>query len=285
MLDRGLIIQLERIPEEQRRKIEDIWIEFGKIKPYLLGYILDTIVSVLRRRKEGNIELKGYPRMADFAEVAEMISRVMGYPENRFLDAYYKNIGLQTEQVLDASPVATAVIEFMNSKTSWIGTATELLVELEYIAEFLKIKTKNSRSWPTAPNRLSRRLNEVKTNLRQVGIIIERHTDTKTNTRRIEMRKVSYLSPVSPEDQKQEQLGPENSGDSNTTGPDVSPSADDNNHAQNLGFHDTYDTGDTVLASSLPIRLGHSDTWDCKSCKQKGDKWFMQQHSCNRQLK
>jgi hypothetical protein len=36
LLDRGLIIQLERIPEEQRRTIEDIWKDFEKIRPLLL---------------------------------------------------------------------------------------------------------------------------------------------------------------------------------------------------------------------------------------------------------
>jgi hypothetical protein len=68
--------------------------------------------------------------MADFAETAEIISRCMGYSENKFLGAYYKNIGLQTQQALEASPVATAIIEFMNCRTRWEGTATGLLNEL-----------------------------------------------------------------------------------------------------------------------------------------------------------
>ena len=286
LLDRGLIIQLERIAEEKRCKLQDIWRDFERIRPNLLGYIFDIIVKVLKRRREGSIKLESHPRMADFAEIAELISRCMGNKENEFLEVYQKNIGLQTEQALEASSVATAIIEFMGSKDKWLGTATELLEELEQVAESLKIKTKNNRVWPSAPNRLSRRLNEVKTNLRQVGIIIEKHKDTKTNTRKIEIRKVSHSSPASPEDEKQARLDPDYSGDNNTIRSDLSPAAEDNNHAHNLGFHDTYDTGDTVLASPLPIhRLGHSDTWGCKYCKQKGDKWFMQQHSCKGHLK
>jgi hypothetical protein len=113
----------------------------------------------------------------------------MGYPENKFLTAYYKNIGLQTQQALEASPVATAIMEFMNSRTGWEGTATKLLDELEPAAENLKIKTKNNRLWPSGPNSLSRRLNEVRTNLREIGIIVERPVDTTTNTRKIEIRK------------------------------------------------------------------------------------------------
>jgi|SRR5918996_553870 hypothetical protein len=151
--------------------------------------------------------------MADFAEVAEIISRCMGYSENKFLAAYSKNIGLQTQQALEASPVATAIMELMNSRTKWEGTATELLNKLEEVAESLKIKTKNNRLWPNAPNSLSRRLKEVKTNLREVEITIERSVDTRTNTRRIEIRKTSPECPVSLEDQNQTQLQLENSGD------------------------------------------------------------------------
>ena len=83
------------------------------------------------------MELKGYPRMADFAEVAEIIACCMGYPDNKFLEAYYTNIGIQTEQVLEASPDATSIIKFMESRTGWIGTATELLNELEEVADSL----------------------------------------------------------------------------------------------------------------------------------------------------
>jgi hypothetical protein len=55
--------------------------------------------------------------MADFAEVAEIIACCMGYPDNKFLEAYYTNIGIQTEHVLEASPDATGIIKFMESRT------------------------------------------------------------------------------------------------------------------------------------------------------------------------
>jgi hypothetical protein len=237
LFDRGLIIQLERIPEEKRRKIEEIWKEFEKLKPQLLGCIFDILVHVIKKRKEGGIEIKGYPRMPDFEEVAEIIARCMGYPDNKFLAPYYTNISLQTEQALEASPVASSIIKFMDSRTRWIGTATELLNELKPVAESLKIKTKNNGLWPSAPNSLSRRLNEVKTNLREIGITIERPVDTTTNTRRIEIWKISAEYPVSPEDPNQAQLQLENSGnitgDNNSISPDISPATNSQNHAQN----------------------------------------------------
>jgi hypothetical protein len=47
-------------------------------------------------------------------------------------------------------------------------------------------------------------------------------------------------------------------------------------------------TTTTITSSIVDIsqniyRLGHSDSWACKYCKLKGDKWFMGQHMCKGQ--
>jgi hypothetical protein len=49
------------------------------------------------------------------------------------LDAYYENIRLQTQEVLETSPVASAILKFMEGKEKWNGTATELLEQLDQI--------------------------------------------------------------------------------------------------------------------------------------------------------
>jgi len=228
--------------------------------------------------------------MADWDEICEVISRCLGYPENAFLNAYYKNIAVQNDKALESSLVATAIIEFMNSRTGWNGTATELLNELESVAQSLKINTKNNRLWPSAPNSLSRRLNEVKTNLREVGITIERPVDTTTNTRKIEIWKISPEHPVSPEDPNQAQLQLENTGDNNSISPDISPEENTENQAQSGQSGDSGDTGGILHTiqsdkqeddhSKTIYRLGHSDTWACNDCKQTGDIHYMKLHNC-----
>jgi hypothetical protein len=210
LLDRSLIIPLDRIPKENRRKVEDIWTIFENIKPQLLGYILDIIVSVLKFKKDGmKVELQELPRMADFAEFGEIISRCMGLSENAFVTAYYKNINLQTEEILESSPVALAITHFMQNRNSWRGTATQLLAELEDTADLLKINIK-SRQWPKAPNYLSRRLGEIRTNLREVGIVMEWLTDPITKNRIIDICKIPSVSSISPEDKNQAQLSFDN---------------------------------------------------------------------------
>ena len=52
LLDRALFFELKRIENKDRRKIEDIWIEFESMRPQLLGYIFDVVVKVLRWKNE-----------------------------------------------------------------------------------------------------------------------------------------------------------------------------------------------------------------------------------------
>jgi orotate phosphoribosyltransferase-like protein len=116
LLDRDLIIRVERIEDKDKQKKGFIWQEFEKIRPQLLGYIFDILVKVLRMGQTISIEFEKLPRMADFAETAEIISRCMGNPDNQFMDAYYENIKLQTEEILETSLVAPAILKLISDK-------------------------------------------------------------------------------------------------------------------------------------------------------------------------
>ena len=117
LLDRGIIIQLERIPKQNRRKIEDIWNDFEILRPQLLAYIFDILVKVLQVKQKGGIKISnGLNRMADFEEYAEIISRCMGYRESEFLRVYQDNIGVQIDEAIQASPLSMAVVELMDNK-------------------------------------------------------------------------------------------------------------------------------------------------------------------------
>ena len=206
ILDRGIIIQLERIQKEKRRKIEDIWKDFEILRPHLLAYIFDILVKVLQVKQKGGIKVSnGLNRMADFEEYAEIISRCMGYREGEFLRVYQDNIGIQIDEAIQANPLSMAVVELMDNKDDGDEldkTPTELYLELNEIAETkLKINIQKIKSWPKSPNQLSRKLNEAQTNLREKGIEIERYKDEKGH-RKIKIRKVSSISPYRQESRK-----------------------------------------------------------------------------------
>jgi hypothetical protein len=195
LIDRGLILELEPIPKEKRRKLQVIWQEFEEIRPKLLGYIFDILSKVLRVVSNGGIELKSYPRFADFAEIGEIISRCMDNKEGAFTKAYDDNINLQSEETINAHVVGNVIKQFVDDRQGelWEGTMTQLLDELETVADKLNIKTTyQNRSWPKAPNSLSRRINEVKSNLREVGIVIEKgFTDQTKRSKVVKIWRIS----------------------------------------------------------------------------------------------
>ena len=118
LLDRSIIIQTERIDKKERKKIKKIWEKFNQLTPYVLGYIFDILVKVLRYKAEhGEIDFpNGLNRMADWEEYAEIISRCMGNPEGEFQRVYQENIGVQIDEAIAASPLSQAVIELMSDK-------------------------------------------------------------------------------------------------------------------------------------------------------------------------
>jgi hypothetical protein len=185
LLDRILNIQLKPIDKRQRRKLKSLYNELERILPYLLGYIFDVIVKVLGRIEE--VKLDELPRMADFAEIGELIARSLGYKEGKFTEVYNANIGFTNEEAINASPVATAVIHLMDTQAVWSGMSKDLLSRLnDMINRTPDISwISKNKEWPKTPRALSDRLNEVIPNLRDFGIIVHRDHDSHTKSDRI----------------------------------------------------------------------------------------------------
>ncbi len=193
LLNRGIILPIDRIDHKDRVKKQKILNDFEEIRPQVLGYIFDIVVKVLRYYKENPpIEFGTLPRMADFAEVAEVISRCMGNEPNTFSDAYNKNIEQQTQEILNTSQVAYAIFKFMSDRNEWKGNATGLLELLDHqVTE----KVQRSKYWPKTASVLSRRINEVKANLREVGIEIEEgEADSVSRVKIIDIRNINQPS-------------------------------------------------------------------------------------------
>jgi hypothetical protein len=205
LLDRSLITTHTQIQDKDNKTEEEIAQKYEEIRPYVLGYILDILVKVLRFKEQNpNFKLDRYPRMADFAEYGEIISRCMGYPQNEFYNSYINNIKSQSEQVIDTDSVASVLVHFMFVKyedmARWEGTMTSLYSELELVAEEIKIST-TGKFWPKTPSRLARRINEIKQNLREMGLHIDKDRDDKTRSRIIKIVKVPFMQFVPSEEQ------------------------------------------------------------------------------------
>ena len=173
LLDRSLIFNLKRTNNFTTEKV--FWDKFEQRKQYILGGIFDVLVKTL-----GLISKIPEPteqfRMADFAHWGSVIVQVLGFSSKDFIEAYESNVARQNQEALDASPVGVALVKFMFEKDQWQGTPTQLLTELESLAEELHIN-QHHRSWPKDARTVWRRISEVLPNLEGEGIKAERGKD------------------------------------------------------------------------------------------------------------
>lgn len=168
LLDRSLIISLDRISDEERKSEAEIFGRFEIIKPKLLGATFDAVSTMLRT--EPTLIFSKKPRMADYYCFATAAAIALGYSRQELDDAFSQNTVEQNVEAIDASPTAQAIMEFIKDKTDWSGGSAALYGLLTEIADNLKLKN----NFPKSPNWLWRRIREVRTNLLAQGLKIDK---------------------------------------------------------------------------------------------------------------
>ena len=169
LLRRSILFGLEKPDLSEVKEEQELWKEFKKAQPRILGGILNILAKAMEIRPD--IKLDGLYDMADFTRWGAAIAEALGYTAEKFLRAYGKNKAEQTEEAISNNPVAVAVKSFIYDQEDqyWKGSASELLGELEQVAEKERINIK-AKGWPKAANSLSRKLNEVKTTMQEYGV-------------------------------------------------------------------------------------------------------------------
>ena len=176
LLDRSILVRLDRIPRTQRREEREFWAAFEEARPHILGGILDTLSAAMEIYP--TLEITSLERMADFTRWGAAIAEALGYGAGEFLRAYGSNIGVQTLEAVQGHIVGAAVLSLTEGHNEWSGTPTELLAALEDAGENARLFRRRSngkvdaKGWPGAPHILSRRLNEIRSNLTELGIEI-----------------------------------------------------------------------------------------------------------------
>ncbi len=179
LIDRCLVLTLKSIPEKARKTEEEINACLDAKRPELLGALLDAIAEGLR--SYGNTKLAKLPRMADFARWMVACEKALPWESGRFIEVYAANRQRVVEESVEADLVASAVRTLMEREAEWMGSASDLLSELE---AFVPERAKKSRRWSQAANWLTRRLKQSATFLRVVGI------DCQFSHGQIEIKKV-----------------------------------------------------------------------------------------------
>ena len=179
LADRAIFLTLEAIPEERRRPEAELWAAFEAERPKILGVLLDAVVQGLKKLPDTKLER--LPRMADFALWASACETAI-WPAGTFWSAYCGNRDEAVDSVIDADPVGSAIRFLMDSRTEWVGTASDLLGALSVeVGE----RIAKSKTWPGTARALSGRVRRAATFLRKVGIDIAFDREGRARTRLI----------------------------------------------------------------------------------------------------
>jgi hypothetical protein len=174
---------LPHVADARRQPERELWRQFELARPRILGALLDLVVNGLRAPPR--IGLDRLPRMADFAHWASACETALWRP-GTFRRAYEANRRAAIEDIIDADPIAACVREIMAERSSWNGTAADLLrAGAERGADGI---SSNRSGWPQNPRALAGRLRRAQTFLRVLGIDITFSRGGRDGSRIIRMR-------------------------------------------------------------------------------------------------
>ena len=180
LLERSIPLYLPEIPMTKRVPEEEFWKGFDQAWPSMLGGLLTAVSAALRELP--SVKMKGYPRMADFAKWSVAAEFYLGAAPGKFLKAYSKNQRAANDIALEASAVAPAILRLLQKQSTWDGTATDLLRQLE---THLGTNEATAKTWPRSPQALSNALRRLTKNLREIGISVSFGREAGTGMRRI----------------------------------------------------------------------------------------------------
>ncbi len=198
LLDRSILLEMQRISSDKVRPEKDFWREFEEQKSMILGSIFGVISKAMATFP--TVQLQKMPRMADFAKWGYAIAEnIDGYTGMDFIRAYSQNVGKQHDEAIESSAVGLAVYLFIKEriKGDWCGTATELMRQIEdvgMVADSMANATSiekevntivNGSLWPKDPEWFMRRLNYVLPDLESRGIHFTTYRDNKKHRRMI----------------------------------------------------------------------------------------------------
>lgn len=164
LIERTLSIEMPIIT--YRTEITDLWrryeIEHGK----LLGALLDIFVAALARLPNTHLPAADRPRLAEFARLGMAIADAMGKPQSEFLTQFTASRQESIARTIDASPVASAIIEWFEYQ----GSHTVAKPIKSLFEDIERYKPGNTDSWPRSPKGFADALRRAAPALRQIGI-------------------------------------------------------------------------------------------------------------------
>src|SRR5215218_5192323 len=162
----------------------------------------------------------------------------MGWGAETFLEDWDEVVRVQNQATLDGSPVAQAIIKFMEDKEDYSATSSEMHNNLKVVAAQLGVDVDRDKAWPKSARWLWRRIKEVAPLLVGVGIEASRERDEAGTT--IALRRVPTDDATNASQNNKRVDKPDTAGD---TDPDDARANASRNPAETADSGSTDNTG------------------------------------------
>jgi hypothetical protein len=116
------------------------------------------------------------------------VYEVLGWGAETFLKDWDDVVRTQNQATLDGSPVAQAIIKFMEDKEEYTATSSEMHSKLKVVAAQLGVDVDRDKAWPKSARWLWRRIKEVLPLLVAAGIEASRGRDE--SAKQLTLRKI-----------------------------------------------------------------------------------------------
>ena len=191
LLDRLVLLNLKPLDASERKTTNEIFLEWEKVRPKILGVLLDGVSTALRRLSE--VHFDKLPRMADFALWAEAAAPAFGWQEGAFMAAYDAMQGGLMATAARSDVLSRVIIEYVTDKTKFYSREKTDAFTLEgYGGAVLKdleiwlgdeklrdLKYDKHSGWPKNDVWFGRRLRLAIPGLTAVGITVSETLENK----------------------------------------------------------------------------------------------------------
>jgi len=164
LIDRTISIETPIITH--RVEVNDVWNKFEENHAMILGALLDIFSKALDGLSEVELPVENCPRLIEFTRLGIATAKIIDLQPEVFLDAFNAARSESIARTIDASPIATALIELFEKSPY----STQKLPLKALLEQLEKYKPFNCESWPRTPKGLGDALRRCAPALRHIGI-------------------------------------------------------------------------------------------------------------------
>lgn len=158
-------------PIARRKKESTLYAEFDAKRPRILGALLDAVSEALSSYQQ--LELDDLSRMADFETWVTAAEPALGWEPGTFRRAYASNRESGDELAIEASPVGTALIRYLDAikEPCEENTPENWLREL---SQYVDERVQRGNAWPKTGLGFTNALNRIAPSLKSLDVSISK---------------------------------------------------------------------------------------------------------------